>query len=105
MLFRSVGTTATRAVASTDLQEWNNALKGTTEMLAGNPVGTILGARGCVTFDAATQQYRVAVAWQGLAGTVAPTTTNALATCGLNQYGTEAQRREVSATLLIADLN
>ena len=101
----SVGTTATRAVASTDLQEWNNALKGTTETLGGNPVGTILGARGCVTFDAVTQLYRIAVAWQGLAATVAPTATNALATCGLNQYGSEAQRREVSATLLIANLN
>jgi len=100
-----VGTTATRAVASTDLQEWNNALLGTTEILAGNPVGTILGARGCVTYDVVTLQYRVAVAWQGLAPTVAPTAANAAATCGLNQYGSEALRREVSATLLIANLN
>ena len=103
----AVGTTATRAVASQDLQDWNNALLGTTETLGGNPVGTILGARGCVTFAAATQQYRVAVAWQGLVATVAPNANaaNAAATCGLNQYGNDAQRREVSATLLIANLN
>ena len=101
----SVGTTATRAVASNDLVEWNNALLGTTETLGGNPVGTILGARGCVTYDAATLQYRVAVAWQGLVPTVAPTVANAAATCGLNQYGNDAQRREVSASLMIAVLN
>lgn len=101
----SVGTTATRAVASNDLVEWNNALLGTTETLGGNPVGTILGARGCVSYDAATLQYRVAVAWQGLVPTVAPTVANAAATCGLNQYGNDAQRREVSATLMIAVLN
>jgi type IV pilus assembly protein PilV len=100
-----VGTTATRAIASQDLQDWNNELNGTTERLGGNPVGTILGARGCVTYDATTQQYRIAVAWQGLVPTVAPTTANAAATCGLNQYGNDAQRREVSATLLIANLN
>lgn len=101
----SVGTTATRAVASNDLVEWHNALLGTTETLGGNPVGTILGARGCVSYDAATLQYRVAVAWQGLVPTVAPTVANAAATCGLNQYGNDAQRREVSATLMIAVLN
>lgn len=101
----SVGTTATRAVASNDLVEWNNALLGTTETLGGNPVGTILGARGCVSYNAATLQYRVAVAWQGLVPTVAPTVANAAATCGLNQYGNDAQRREVSATLMIAVLN
>jgi type IV pilus assembly protein PilV len=101
----SVGTTATRAVASQDLQDWNNALLGTTEMIGTNPVGTIVGARGCVSYDVTTLQYRIAVAWQGLVPTVAPTVTNAAATCGLNQYGTEAQRREVSATLLIAPLN
>lgn len=101
----TVGTTATRAVASQDLQDWNNALLGTTETLGGNPVGTILGARGCVAFSAATQQYRIAVAWQGLVATVAPTAANAAATCGLNQYGNDAQRREVSTTLLIANLN
>lgn len=100
-----VGTTATRAVASQDLQDWNNALLGTTETLGGNPVGTILGARGCVTYNAATLQYRIAVAWQGLVPTVPPTVANLAATCGLNQYGDDAQRREVSATLLIANLN
>jgi len=101
----AVGTTETRATASQDLQDWNNALLGTTETLGGNPVGTILGARGCVTYDAATLQYRIAVAWQGLVPTVAPTVASSLATCGLNQYGDEAQRREVSATLMIAVLN
>ena len=96
----AVGTTATRAIATQDLQQWNNALLGTMETIGGNPVGSIIGARGCITYDVTTMQYRIAVAWQGLVPTVAPS-----GACGLNQYGSDAQRREVSATLLIAPLN
>jgi type IV pilus assembly protein PilV len=104
----TVGTTATRATATEDLDDWHNALLGTSETLGGASVGAIIGARGCISSGAAfngATPYRVAVAWQGLVETVAPTNIDAVATCGLNQYGSEARRREVSTTVYIADLD
>ncbi|MDH3319246.1 MAG: type IV pilus modification protein PilV [Betaproteobacteria bacterium] len=100
----AVGTAATRAVADSDLQAWNNALQGAAETSGIGQIGGVLGARGCVSFDAATNSYRVAVAWQGSAATVAPTAGDAAATCGKNLYGSDAQRREVSVTVRIATL-
>jgi len=87
-------------VANADLAAWDAALKGAAEQTGGASVGAVLGARGCISFDG-VNAYRVAVAWQGMAATVAPI---APATCGLNQYGPEAQRREVSVTVRIANL-
>lgn len=104
----SAGTSATRALADADLQAWHNALQGAAERSGSDRVGGILGARGCVTYSAATNSYRVAVAWQGMAATVAPTAADAAATCGQNQYGGasgEALRREVSVTVRIATLS
>jgi type IV pilus assembly protein PilV len=100
----AVGTPATRAVADADLAAWHNALIGASEVLAGANVGAVIGARGCITFDAATNSYRVAVAWQGMGPTVAPTAADPAATCGLNLYGADTQRREVSTTVRIANL-
>jgi type IV pilus assembly protein PilV len=100
----AVGTAATRAIANTDLAAWDAALKGAGEVTGGAQVGGILGARGCITFDATTNSYRVAVAWQGMAPTIAPNTADLRATCGLNQYGNDTQRREVSVTVRIASL-
>ena len=97
-----VGTAATRAIATTDLAAWDGALKGAAEVQGGNQVGSVLGARGCISYDATTNSYRIAVAWQGMAPTVAPTAGDASATCGLNLYGSEPQRREVSVTVRIA---
>jgi type IV pilus assembly protein PilV len=101
----AVGTAATRALADADLQEWNDALKGASESLGGAAVGAVLGARGCVTYIPATNSYRVAVAWQGMANTVAPSAGDPLATCGRDLYGPEGQRREVSVTVRIAQLS
>lgn len=102
------GTVATRAVANIDLAAWNNALLGTGETKGGASVGSIVGARGCVTFDPLTNIYRIAVAWQGMAPTVSPATADALAVCGLNAYhsagGSDALRREVSVSMRIANL-
>lgn len=100
----SVGTATTRALAGDDLVAWNNALQGASETQSGSKVGAVLGARGCVTYTAATNSYRVAVAWQGMAETVAPTAGDAAATCGLNLYGSDTLRREVSITVRIATL-
>ena len=100
----AAGTTATRAIANADLAAWDAALKGASEQLGGAQVGAALGARGCISFDAATNSYRVAVAWQGMAPTVAPTAGDATATCGKNLFGSEAQRREVNVTVRMAKL-
>lgn len=100
----AVGTATTRALAGDDLQAWNDALKGAAEVSGTDRVGGVLGARGCVSFDAATNSYRVAVAWQGMANTVAPTAGDTAATCGRTLYGAEGQRREVNITVRIANL-
>jgi len=94
------GTTEQKARATADLVDWDNLLKGaaeTTDSGATN-VGGILGARGCVTRDAATGIYQVAVAWQGISNTFAPP---AGITCGSGQYGGEGYRRAVSLTVLM----
>ena len=101
----AVGTVVTRAMADKDLADWDNALNGAAETKSGVNVGAMLSARGCVTQDLVTGNYRVAVAWQGMNPTIAPTAVDASATCGLNQYGNEALRREVSITFRMADLD
>lgn len=98
----TVGTAATRAIATADLAAWDGALKGSSEQQDGSLVGAVLGARGCISYDATTNSYRVAVAWQGMAPTVAP--VDPAATCGKTLYGSEAQRREVSVIVRIASL-
>lgn len=101
------GTTATRAIATTDLVAWNDALLGAAETTGGGAtkVGSILGARGCITYNATTGMYRVAVAWQGMATTISPASADSQATCGQNLYGTsDALRREVGVYVRIASL-
>lgn len=101
----ATGTTVTRGMADQDLNDWDQALKGAAETSAGGTkVGALLNARGCITRNAATGDYRVAIAWQGMSPTIAPTAVDASATCGLNQYGSEPQRREISITFRIANL-
>jgi type IV pilus assembly protein PilV len=100
----AVGTATTRALADADLQAWNEALKGAAETAGTDKVGGVIGARGCVSFDAPTNRYRVAVAWQGMAATVAPTAGDATATCAKDLYGADTQRREVNVTVRIATL-
>ncbi|TAN82293.1 MAG: type IV pilus modification protein PilV [Gallionella sp.] len=94
------------SVASIDLNEWCNALMGAAEAQSGvGNVGAMVGARGCITqtvapASGAPSQYLVAVAWQGLNSTAAPTIT-----CGTGQYGNEALRRVVALPISMADLN
>jgi len=87
--------------AALDLCEWSNSLLGAAESSGGLKVGAMIGARGCVTQLAAAMpaQYQIAVVWQGLNPTVAPGTT-----CGLGQYGVEATRRAVVASIMIGCL-
>lgn len=100
----AAGTAAARDTATADLQAWNAALLGAAELSGTDKVGGMIGARGCVTYTAATNSYRVAVAWQGMARTIAPTAGDAAAVCGQALYGTEDQRREVNITVRIANL-
>ena len=93
--------------------EWDGLLKGAAETKGGVSVGAMIGARGCVSYDATTELvnpatgglidgtgiYTVAVAWQGTVDTFAPTVA-----CANNLYGTEAKRRVVSATFRLASL-
>jgi type IV pilus assembly protein PilV len=91
-------------MADKDLVDWDNALEGAGETKGGANVGAMLSARGCVTRDPVSGNYRVAVAWQGMSPTIAPTAVDANATCGLNQYGNDATRRELSITFRMANL-
>ena len=94
--------TQTRLLANSDMQEWDLMLKGAAEKTAGGTtnVGAMVGARGCVTYNSATQIYTVVVAWQGLTETFAP-----VVTCANGMYGTEPRRRAVWTTIRIATLS
>ena len=98
----SLGTVQAYTTANSDLAVWDNLLKGGAETSSGAQVGAMIGARGCVTYTAATGVYLVSVAWQGLSDSAAPT---ASLTCGTGLYGSEAKRRVVSVPLKIANLN
>lgn len=94
------GTAATQALFAADIAAWDAQLKGQATSLNGQNVGAMIGARGCISYDAVNDIYTVSIAWQGLTETIAPANT-----CGTNLYGSEAMRRVVSNTLRIADLN
>jgi len=88
-------------IVAIDKCQWHNALLGAAETKSGSSVGAMIGARGCVILTA-TDTYLVSVAWQGLSPTFAPP---AGLDCGKDLYGNDAQRRVVSTTLRIADLD
>jgi len=105
----TVGTGSTVTSASSgfqrDLYEWHNALLGASEIGgAGSPkLGAMKDARGCITNPVTTMPYEfvVAVAWQGLTPTSAPTAS----TCGKDQYGAnDANRRVVTTRVLFSCL-
>lgn len=96
------GDVAQKARVTKDLVSWNDLLKGSAEVSGGNKVGGILGARGCITRDAASGVFQVSVAWQATDPGGAPP---AGITCGNDaaNYGGEAFRRAVSITVLPAN--
>jgi type IV pilus assembly protein PilV len=97
----TAGSVVQQATANADLAAWSNALLGATEVQAGNNIGAMLGARGCVTAGGG-DVYTVTVAWQGLSPTAA---APAALTCGTGLYGSDdALRRVVSTTLRVATL-
>jgi type IV pilus assembly protein PilV len=91
------GTAAQQARVTLDMTEWRDLLLGASETSAGAKVGAVLGARGCVSKNPASNLYQVTVAWQGSAAITAPP---AGVTCGQGQYGPDdAARRAVSVTV------
>jgi type IV pilus assembly protein PilV len=106
-------TVAHQAMANAAMAEWDTTLKGAAETKGGVAVGAMVGARGCVTYDATTELvdslgatlsgtgiYTAVVAWQGGGSTVAPAVN-----CGNNLYGAETERRAVSTTFRLAKLS
>jgi type IV pilus assembly protein PilV len=91
-----------------DLKFIDQMLLGSTETISGGSVGAMLGARTCIGFDAVSQSYTVAIAWQGTTSTFSPAswpTGPAIAkNCALNLYGTDTQRRVVWTTIMVASL-
>ena len=98
------------ARASLDLQLIDEMVQGVAETKGGASIGAMLGARVCIGFDANSQSYTVAVAWQGLSTTFSPaswpTASNPAVArnCAVNKFGNDAQRRVVWTTLLVASL-
>lgn len=89
--------------ANLDLCQWNNALLGASEVSAGGQeVGAMIGARGCIANITPTmpREFSIAVVWQGVSPTVAPTAT----TCGQGLYGNEQTRRALVARIKIGCL-
>jgi type IV pilus assembly protein PilV len=95
----TAGVAAQRTRAEQDLVEWRDLLLGSAEVIGGDKVGAILGARGCITKDPASNLYQVSVAWQGSGATFAPP---AGITCGKDEYGDDAARRAVSVTVQLS---
>lgn len=98
-------------IAEKDICDWHNALLGASVKLGSNSIGSMIGARGCISYDAASELpvggagtgiYSVAVAWQGMAPTLVPTNS----TCGQGQYGAnDAIRRVVVTQFRIGNLS
>jgi len=113
----SAGNPSVNTLAVSAMNAWNSALQGASEQKGGSSVGAMIGARGCVSYNAATEylnagtgvayagtgEYTVSVSWQGMADSFAPTKA-----CGAGLYGTSAatdtKRRTVWATMRVGTL-
>jgi type IV pilus assembly protein PilV len=96
------GTTPQKTQFRQDLLDWQTLLTGAAEKdSGGSSIGSVLGARGCITSPSANV-YQISVAWQGSAATTAPP---AGITCATGQYGADdSLRRAVSVMIQIQTL-
>ena len=97
--------TVTGSIVNNDAKEWCESLQGASETQGTDKVGAFIGGRGCIE-DLGSNQYRVTVAWQGLAPVSAPPANIA---CGEDLYDggvctNDLCRRVLTATVGIADL-
>lgn len=110
----AVASAAENAMADATIAEWDALLNGASETnAAAANVGAMVGARGCISYDATTELpnpasgaamtgtgvFTVTVAWQGKTQTVAPAVA-----CGNNLYGPETLRRALSVQFRFARL-
>jgi type IV pilus assembly protein PilV len=88
-----------------DMNAWNDALQGAAETAGGKNAGAMIGARGCVGYDATNNIYIVAVSWQGLLDT--GSSPVALLQCGkaTSNYNPDSTRRTISETFVFGKLN
>lgn len=93
------GTVLTRELAENGMAEWDLLLQGAAEIDGGVTRGAMIDARGCVSFNSATELYTVTIAWQGTTPTMAPANP-----CASGLYGPDTNRRVVTGTVRIADL-
>lgn len=99
---------ASAARSDVDLCAWHTLLQGAGETSGGSNVGAMIGARGCISYDVATELagipdsgvFTVAVAWQGTQDTVAPSIS-----CADGLYGAETKRRTIAVNFRLARLN
>ncbi len=95
------GTSDTRQLADDDLAAWDDLLEGRSDTLtSGAAIGSMPGARGCISYDVGAEEYTLTVAWQGQGDTVVPNNN-----CAAGAYGSETRRRTVSRTLAIPELD
>ena len=87
----SLACSAPATTAARDLCEWHQALQGSTETSSGNPVGAMIGARGCVELAVAAMPREAAVA---------PAST----TCGSTAFTQANARRAMIARVKIGCL-
>jgi type IV pilus assembly protein PilV len=88
-------------ITDADLAYWDTILKGSTEQEDDANVGAMLGARGCIHQDTTDNRImQIAVVWQGLTETIAPTIT----ACGEDLYGDEKLRRAVVRNLFFSSV-
>ncbi len=94
-----IGTVQTRAMAQNGMTDWDSLLEGAAEATGGVNQGAMIDARGCISYDAVTDMYTVAIVWQGTMPTMAPANT-----CATGLYGPDTNRRVVTSTFRIANL-
>jgi len=107
----TAGSVQQQTQAAADLNAWSNMIQGQAETQTKSGVstklGAMVGALGCVTLDdPANNVYMIAVSWQGLAKTSAPTlSTGAAFPCGNGTYGDEKLHRVVTTKIRIGALS
>lgn len=104
----TAGNALQQARAAADLTAWDNMLKGQAEAQSGANLGAMIGAVGCVTLDdAANNIYMIAVSWQGLVKTAAPTLANGTTAfpCGSGAYVDEKLHRVVTTKVRVGVLS
>ena len=104
----TAGNVQQQTQAMADLAAWKDSINGQAETQSGAKLGAMIGAIGCVTLDdAANNIYMIAVSWQGLVKTAAPTLADGTTAfpCGSGAYSDEKLHRVVTTKVRIGALS